>query len=289
MSENNQCACHPSNLVMLPVRGFGLAVDAGGLAPVPTPTAGRERVDQDMHIHINGNLETSGDGLSPETAVKSFEDAVLALSRYDGCNQYSATFHFADLADPEVTYPDMNVFTHSYATFRALSIDGVSHETTRLGTITLTAGTYATLANISSAGIITNGWLLISGKIALKPISPGTSSFQANWGGLIRFLADSEVYLYPGKYHSVMYSDCGLFSVPGTLKFHVLNSIQVQYGFVRARGNACVRLNKSVDFSTCSAVTGQKYNLTEQACLVSAGLTLPGSLLGVAANGSIYV
>lgn len=31
MSENNQCACDPSNLVMLPVRGFGLAVDAGAL------------------------------------------------------------------------------------------------------------------------------------------------------------------------------------------------------------------------------------------------------------------
>ena len=87
MSQNNECGCGHPQLTMLPVHGFGLAVDASGLvpAPVPTPT-GRERVDHDMHIYVNGNLSASGDGLSPETAVKSYEDAVLALSRYDGCN-----------------------------------------------------------------------------------------------------------------------------------------------------------------------------------------------------------
>ena len=102
MSQNNECGCGHPQLTMLPVHGFGLAVDASGLvpAPVPTPT-GRERVDHDMHIYVNGNLSASGDGLSPETAVKSYEDAILALSRYDGCNMRVATIHFADLDDPE--------------------------------------------------------------------------------------------------------------------------------------------------------------------------------------------
>ena len=69
MSQTEQhCACNHPELVMLPVRGFGLAVDPSGLAPAPVPALGcRERVDQDMHIYIDGNLSESGDGLSPET------------------------------------------------------------------------------------------------------------------------------------------------------------------------------------------------------------------------------
>lgn len=291
MSRTEQsCACNHPELVRLPVHGLTLEVDTRGLVPAPGPAlACRELVDQDMHIYIDGNLSESGDGLSPETAVKSYADAVLALSRYDGCNTHHAHFHFADLTNPEGVYPDMGVFAHSYSTFRTLTIGGVSHETTRFGAITFTLGTYATVANSSFASIVTNGWLHISGKIALRPTSSGTSSFQANWGGQIRFLADSEVFLYPGKYPSVMYSKCGFFSVFGTLKFHTLGDIEVQYGFVRALGNACVWFINNVDFSTCSAVTGQKYNLTEQACLVSAGLTLPGSLPGVAQQSSVYV
>lgn len=115
MSQTEQhCACDPSNLVMLPVRGFGLAVDPSGLVPAPAPVLTcRERVDRDMHIYINGNLETSGDGLSPETAVKGYADAVLALSRYDGCNTHAAHFHFADLDGEDDAYPDLGVFPHN--------------------------------------------------------------------------------------------------------------------------------------------------------------------------------
>lgn len=40
MSQTEQhCACDPSNLVMLPVRGFGLAVDPSGLVPGTRPGA----------------------------------------------------------------------------------------------------------------------------------------------------------------------------------------------------------------------------------------------------------
>lgn len=38
MSQTEQhCACNHPELVMLPVRGFGLAVDPSGLVPAPGP------------------------------------------------------------------------------------------------------------------------------------------------------------------------------------------------------------------------------------------------------------
>lgn len=290
MSQNNECGCGHPQLTMLPVHGFGLAVDASGLvpAPVPTPT-GRERVDHDMHIYVNGNLSASGDGLSPETAVKSYEDAILALSRYDGCNTYHAYFHFADLAGSEDVYPSIDIYPHSYATFLTLTIAGVSHETTMLGRIYNTTAAHLTLTDACTPFAASLGWLNISGKVALKPSLPVPGALQANWGGHIRFLSGSEIFFNPGKYASAVYSANGHMVALGAVKFHTLGAVDAGEGFVRLFGNACVWLNQEVDFSTCSAVTGRKYNLTEQACLVSAGLALPGSLPGVTANNALYL
>ena len=134
MSQTEQhCACNHPELVMLPVRGFGLAVDPSGLVPAPGPApVCRERVDQDMHIYINGNLQTSGDGLSPQTAVKSFEDGVLALSRYDGCNLHAAHLHFLPLEDQLASYPDIGIYPGTLRHVHHFSSSGDSHESTRL-------------------------------------------------------------------------------------------------------------------------------------------------------------
>ena len=292
MSRTEQsCACNHPELVRLPVHGLTLEVDTSGLVPAPGPTlACRELVDQDMHIYIDGNLSESGDGLSPETAVKSYEDAVLALSRYDGRNTHAAHFHFADLADSDAVYPDLTVHSsNGYSTFRALTIAGVSHQTTMLGKVSVVAGAYVTLTNACVPYILTNGWLNIDGKVALKPRLSEKAALHANWGGNIRFLAETDLYLHPGQYWAAVYSICGYISNSAPMKFHTLGNIAVDYGFARALGNGTVRLTRTVDFSDCKAVTGRKYYVAEQASVITGGATLPGSLPGVALNGSIYV
>lgn len=291
MSQNNECGCGHPQLTMLPVHGFGLAVDASGLvpAPVPTPT-GRERVDHDMHIYVNGNLAESGDGLSPETAVKSYEDAILALSRYDGCNMRVATIHFADLDDPEAVYPDMTISTPNYySTFRALTLTGVSHETTMLGKVYTTSGAYCTLTNACVSYIMSTGWLNIDGKVALKPRLSEKAALHANWGGSIRFLQDSDLYLHQGQYMAAVYSICGYISNSAPMKFHTLGNASMDYGFAHAIGNGIVRLTRTVDFSDCHAVTGRKYYVAEQASVITGGAVLPGSLPGVTANKGLYL
>lgn len=290
MSQNNECGCGHPQLTMLPVHGFGLAVDASGLVPAPVPAStGRERVDHDMHIYVNGNLAESGDGLSPETAVKSYEDAVLALSRYDGCNMRVATIHFADLDDPEAAYPDINVYIHSYATFLALGIMGVSHETTMLGRIYNAEGSRLILKNVCIPYVASVGWLCINGKLGFNPGQSGESPLQANWGGHIRFLEGAELFLNPGKYQAVIDSTNGHILIHGPTKFHTLGAVTTEYGFVRARGSASMWIAASVDFSGCSTITGRKYNIVQQACLISGGAVLPGSLPGVTANNGLYL
>lgn len=79
-------------MTMLPL---GLDLDLSALRPDPVPMpVCRERVGQDMHIYIDGNLAESGDGLSPATAVKNYEDAVLALSHYDSLRERNRCARF---------------------------------------------------------------------------------------------------------------------------------------------------------------------------------------------------
>lgn len=289
MSQNPQtCACDPCSLVMLPVRGFGLAVDPSGLIPAPQ-LGGRERVDQDMHIYVNGNRDQSGDGLTPETAVKSYEDALLALSRYDGRNTHNASFHFADLEDAEAVYPDMNVFGQSHATFRTLTLTGVSHQSTRLGKISAGPGSYLRVASLSSSFLFSTGWMSVCDKVAVKPLPPQKAAMQAAWGGNLRFADGAEIFLYPGEYVAAAHAICGGISSAGALSFHALGDLKMHQGFLVALGNGCVRFATSVDFSDCAAVSGRKYYVIEQACVACPGLTLPGSLPGVTVNNGLYV
>ena len=289
MSQTEQhCACGHPQLARLPVHGLTLEVDTSGLAPAPALSC-RERVGQDMHVYIDGNRGESGDGLSPETAVKSYEDAVLALSKYDGCNTYNVYFHFADLEDQEATYPDITIYGQSYASFLSLTLTGVSYRTTKLGKIELLAGGYAALTDLCASYVLSHGWLNIYGKVALKPHASENATFHANWGGNIRFNMGSEIFLYPGKYYGVIHSTCGMVLAVGTMNFHALGAIDVETAFARARGNAVVWFNRGVGFLECAAVAGRKYMLTEQACLYSNGLTLPGSLPGVVQQGGMYI
>lgn len=146
-----------------------------------------------MDISINGNLTASGDGLSPESAVKSYEDAVLALSRYDGCNLYNAHFHFADLVDPEATYPAFTMFSSHFSTFSRIDISGESHETTRLGECVVNNGIIVTVSNvcmehIDSIGSVTE----LCGQVAFTP-GENKYAILSTYGGHFFFAPQTDI------------------------------------------------------------------------------------------------
>ena len=290
MSQTEQhCACGHPQLARLPVHGLTLEVDTSGLAPAPALSC-RERVGQDMHVYIDGNRGESGDGLSPETAVKDVSDAVFALSRYDGCNRHHAYFHLASLESPDATYPEIAVGLGSYTTFGALHIRGESHETTRLCRFNNQVGSLVSLSNISVAYTQTvASWLAIEGKVALRPTPEQSSAFHATWGGCVRFSEDAEIYLYPGEYMAVCATSHGMIGSGERVKFRTLGNINLNSGFALALHCGSIQFPASTDFSGCTAVTGRKYYLEKLSCLCLDAGILPGSVAGEAKNGSVYI
>ncbi len=291
MSQTEQhCACDPSNLVMLPVRGFGLAVDPSGLVPAPAPVLTcRERVDRDMHIYINGNLETSGDGLSPETAVKGYADAVLALSKYDGCNQHAAHLHFLSLEDTEATYPDFTVFSNTYSTFTSLRISGESYETTHLGVCSFQMGTVIAVSEVSMRSLASLGsHTSISGDVAFK--ANGESyAMNVNYGGCLYILENVNVYFHAGSCTAYMKITSSMMLLWENSKFHTIGSISASVAFLYVQYNGSITIGNTVDFSGCTSVLGRKYYLMGLSYINSNGTTLPGTQAPMLETGSIYV
>ena len=240
-----------------------------------------------MHIYINGNLETSGDGLSPETAVKGYADAVLALSRYDGSNTHAAHFHFADLDGADDAYPDLGVFPHNYATFRTLAIAGVSHETTNLGTCIVHPGceVYISDACLTCARNFSS-FVQLRSSIAFNPRNK-KYAIMSQYGGVVSCAADSEIYFHSGTYASCVFVMHSMFN-SGSCKFHTLGPVSVETGFLCGTRNAAINLNEAVDYTNCTAVSGMKYYANFLSNIYTGGKTLPGSLDGQVYNGSIY-
>lgn len=152
MNDQNQntCLCH-QNLTELPIHGLKIAVDTSALALCDCKdggtAAGRHRVTEELHVYVSGNLTESGDGLTPETAVKSYEDAVDVLSLYDGCNKYIAHLHFADLAAGQ-KYLDVIVVSAHHTSFKYMHIHGQSHDTTVFSAIYATLNAYVVISNV---------------------------------------------------------------------------------------------------------------------------------------------
>lgn len=279
MTPQNPCPCDCGPFIKLPVCGLDLP-------SVPVMT-GRERVDHDMHIYINGNLESSGDGLSPETAVKSYEDAVLALSRYDGCNTYSAYFHFLSLNDSQAVYPDFTVYHGNYATFNCLYISGESNETTHIGACALQRGVHATISDICVRYIETMGAsCILSGKVSF---TPGSDKYALiiKYGGNLSFLPQTKLFLNPGTYQGFVYA------INANIIFHhvqcyTTGAVTMEYGFIYARYNSTVLVYSTSSFSGCTSVSGKKYYLRGLSYVGVSGVALPGSASGFASGGSVF-
>lgn len=290
MTQNKcQCGCDHSPLTMLPL---GLALDLSALRPDPVPMPGcRERVDQDMHIYINGNLAESGDGLSPATAVKSYEDAVLALSRYDGCNLHYAFFHFADLEDPAARYPDIDIYRGHYATFSHMNIVGASHETTMLGMCQALTGVGVNVRNVCVSFLCSFGATVnIIDKLAVKPTESQQWGIMACCSGTTRFWKSVDVYLQLGPYKSALYAYLnGAVYNNDTVRFHAPGDLKMDIAFAISEASSMVRLTNQADFSDCAPVTGRQYWIIDTSCIRTSGLTLPGSQPGVTKSGGVFV
>lgn len=290
MSQTEQhCACNHPELARLPVHGLTLEVDTSGLVPAPAPsTACRERVDQDMHIYINGNLRESGDGLSPETAVKSYEDAVLALSRYDGCNQYAAHLHFMSLEDPEASYPDFRVYTVTYNNFITLSIKGESHESTRLGACVFYMGTRITIENLNLKSLNCLGsYVYLMGNVSFNS-KDSNYIIEVGHGGFLAVVENAHIYFHGCSCTACITITRSMVSLAEGSKFHALGNITASFAFIYAKYNSSFSMGKTVDFSDCTAVTGKKYRLIGLSYLNSNRVTLPGNQSPMAETGSVY-
>lgn len=291
MSRTEQsCVCNHPELVRLPVHGLALEVDTSGLVPAPGPAlACRERVDQDMHIYIDGNLSESGDGLSPETAVKSYADAVLALSRYDGCNLHAAHLHFLPLEDPDASYSDFTVYTVTYNSFTTLSISGESHETTRLGSCTFYIGTRIAISNICLESLTCLGsYTYISGNMSFKPRN-ARYIIDLNHGGYLAVLEDANVYFNNCSCLSCIKITRSMAGLAAGSKFYTVGDISVSVAFMYAQYNSTFTMGKTVDFSGCASVTGKRYRLGGLSYLYSNGISLPGNQAPQVETGSVYV
>lgn len=282
--------CDHSQFTMLPIRGFGIAVDTSGLSPAPaSEKLCRERVDHDVDIYINGNLETSGDGLTPATAVKSYRDAVLALSRYDGCNLYDAHFHFADLVDPKAAYPDMTIRRSHYATFAHVYISGESHTTTHCGACTAQVGSEVTISNVCMTYIqALCSSVQITGKIAFDP-SDKKYALISKYGGMIAFEDGAEVFFLPGIYYSCFYINGSSIYNKGNVSFHTTGPVNVENAFIYCRYNSSFHFYSKADFSGCTSVTGKKYHAMGLSCIAASGHILPGTEAGVLQSGSVFM
>lgn len=291
-----QCGCDHTQLTMLPVRGLSLAVDASGLipAPVPTPTPNpeigcRERVTEDLHIYIDGNLETSGDGLTPQTAVKSYEDAVLALSRYDGCNLYNAHLHFMSLQDQDATYSDLYAFYGHFTTFSKIFISGESHETTNLGSCLFQMGLVIVVSNISIKSLSSIGsYVSLSGNISFKS-KDINRILQTNYGGCLYIMEDAHIFFHNTTCGScITVTNSLLFCSHGS-KFSTIGNVTVSVAFFYIQYHGSVTMGNTVDFSGCTGVIGKKYRLMGLSYIHSSGITLPGTQGPMVENGSLYV
>lgn len=291
-----QCGCDHPQLTMLPVRGISLAVDASGLipAPIPTPTPNpeigcRERVTEDLHIYIDGNLETSGDGLTPQTAVKSYEDAVLALSRYDGCNLYRAHLHFMSLQDQDTTYPDFTMFHSHYASFSTVYISGESHETTKLGSCTFHMGSVIYVSNISMKCICGIGSCIsLTGNISFKPQNV-PYVIQSSYGGCFFIIGDANIIYHNTSSISCVHITHSMLFCSSGAKFSTVGNVTVSSAFFYIQYNGSVTMGKTVDFSGCTGVIGKKYRLLGLSYINSAGNILPGTQDPMVETGSLYV
>ena len=293
------CVCLPLANLCLPNQGCGpdcLDRDAvqqmidEALQNQPACTGCRTKVNDHMHIYINGNLTESGDGLTPETAVRSYDDAVLALARYDGNNLYNAFFHFADLDSLDARYPDMAVRPQHYSTFAYMNIHGNSHETTKFENIRMWVGSYATITNLScrridSAQCCTN----IHGKLTIEPRSDDYCIYA--WCSAYIAL-NAEIYITAPSnvtQKAVFYCiQSSLITLNSNTIINISGNITVNHG--TAYTHSCGVLSSSATFNLAGTVTGNRYKATSNSC-INAGNNanhFPGTVAGTTATGGVY-
>lgn len=288
--------------INLPIRGIGLTIDDADLvsrdeveemireaveAIEECHCECRSRVAEHLHVYVDGKLAEAGDGLSPETAVASVEEVWDVLSRYDGCNQYEAILHLADL-EGEDRYPDINVFAASFATFKRLQIRGNSFQSTRTGAINVYTGALVAITEVQFTGVVSSNAYVSLGRVGVS--NPVAHAIDSSWGGFITFSGGGEINIYPGTYNTIFRSAHNGYVYCGSSesKVNILGAVTCTNAFAAASCQGGILLGRGLTLSGGAGVTGKKYASDYSGMIAARTATLPGTQAGTATNGGAF-
>ncbi len=291
MSQNCNCNCeHGKPTVTLPVSGLSIQVDAEALSACQcqggVPGEGRIRVTEDLHIYVDGKRAESGDGLTPETAVKTYAEAVRAASRYDGCNEFNLIFNFADSTEGD-NYGDITITAGGYSTFNGFVITGESIAAA-FGAIQVLASAKVTIMNIklNYIGAEGNTSVTLEGNIVISPLAD-THCIHARSGSEIALKAD--IIVLGGSCYAVL---CG-FHCGNTMCYG--GSISVMNGLTCTSAFACAYNCGVVNTSgipITGTASGRRYIVQRNGVIHVHGKGanyFPGNVGGTADTGGIYI
>ena len=286
----------PINALRLPFCGMGIEVDPEAIKDLagcsceggqPQP-GGRVRVTEDLHVYVDGNRAESGDGLSPETAAKSYEDAVKIISGYDGCNSYNVTVHFEDLAN-EGYYPNIEVYKSHFSTFVRLTFTGHSYLTTRFTEIYLRDSAVLWITEVRVRVVqIQDGYIRLTGNIAVDEHYSGINNNFAVLGGIMSFVncnvaiyATQCTYLFTSTHNGDMrFSNATMV---------MQNQLTVSGAFALAMLGGLIFIGGNTSFS--GSAIGQKYHSTCSGMIYTGTNNqnvFPGTSAGIVDKGGQY-
>lgn len=255
---------------------------------LPAPVGGRIRVTEDLHVYVDGNRGASGDGLTPETAVKSYEDAVKALSLYDGGNTYKAVLHFADLkADGE--YPEILTSPGHYASFVSLEIHGASHETTKILGIFVRYGSNVLITNVNATRITSenSSTATVTGKITVGNKAAANLNLFLATNSATLSLYETQVYVKTANCYAVFFASISATLYVTDSVTTIIGSLSVESAFARVYFG-CLYVTNSSFGGTC---IGKRYASPANGVIEVLGKganVFPGSLAGEVASGGLY-
>lgn len=283
--------------INLPIRGIGLTIDDADLVSreeveemireaveeVRCRCEVRTRVSEDLHVYVDGKLTEAGNGLSPETAVTSVEEAWAVIGRYDGCNEFNVYLHLADL-EADDRYPDINVFGSSMATFKRLYITGNSYQSTRTGSITVNSGAYVFVMEVQARGVFASNSFVALRRIGVS--DPVHHAIDASWGGVITFSGGGEINIYPGTYNTIFRSAYNghIYCGSSDSKLNILGAVTCSNAFAAAYAQGGISLGRGLAITGGSSVSGKKY-ASDYMAMVKSQVALPGTQNGTATNG----
>lgn len=304
MSQTNNCDCACPTLTMLPVRGFGLAVDASslggqGIAPGPDNThlVTRNGVlvwesfgqgdmglmpPADLYVATDG--DDANNGLSPEIPFATIQAAVDSTSKYIRTGQ-TITIHVAP-----GTYEE-NVIVYFNRHYSALAIVGDADNYP-----VITGGTLSAFLGglwISYIHVITEG------KSAIQACHFSSTHLSDCKATVRNSAEDAAVYAHnSGEIRIAGPMELVATNAGSCVKTHINGIVVIEspspfivtgtVGYGTLRGSLGGNINFASNVVISGSVTGRKYHCTTNSAIESSRLAIPGSAAGVTTTGGVF-